>query len=59
MMSKKIERQAQELKCIIQRSMSIKDLETATGLINGILAETERVEGLEKAVIQTDQEAAY
>lgn len=51
MMSRKIIAQAMELKCLIQRSMSADDVERATRHCNGIIAEAERVAGLENEVV--------
>ena len=47
MISKKIERRVVDLKALIQKSMSPEAIEQATSALNGILAETERVAGLE------------
>jgi hypothetical protein len=47
MISKKIELRVVELKALIQKSMSPEAIEEATWALNGILAETERVAGLE------------
>lgn len=47
MMSQEITAYAVELKSLIQRSMSAKDLEQATRCCNGIIAEAEIVAGLE------------
>ncbi|KIX15025.1 hypothetical protein X474_05610 [Dethiosulfatarculus sandiegensis] len=47
-----------EIKCLVQKAMSMQYLEKTTHHLNSILAECERVEGLEKAVIRPDQEAA-
>lgn len=49
MIAEKIERQAMELKALIQRSMGQEDLVRATRACNAILAEAERVRGLEQA----------
>ncbi len=56
MIAEKIVRQTLELKIMVQRSMSSDEAERATGSLNAILAEAERVRGLEQAAILPEGE---
>ena len=48
MIAKEIERQAAEVKTLLSPSMGAAELEKATHHLNAILAEAERVRGLEQ-----------
>ena len=52
MISAKIISQAAELKALVSRVMSQEDLERAMHCCNGILAEAERVAGLERETLR-------
>ena len=47
MIAKEIRQQAMEVKALVQKSMSAEAVERATDSLNAILAEAERVAGLE------------
>ena len=52
MISAKIIRQAAELKVLVSRTMSQEDRESAVRCCNGIMAEAERVAGLEQETLR-------
>ncbi|ADK84974.1 multi-sensor signal transduction histidine kinase [Desulfarculus baarsii DSM 2075] len=54
MISHKIRSHAVELRAIVDRVMSAEDVERAIRSINAIIAESERVEGLEGAVLKPE-----
>lgn len=54
MISEEIRKHAMELRTIVGRVMSADDVEQAVRSINGLLAEAERVEGLEGAVLKPE-----
>lgn len=54
MISEEIRKHAMELRAIVGRVMSAEDVEQAGRSINGLIAEAERVEGLEDAVLKPE-----